>query len=133
MATALHGHDNLVYIWHRYTSISISGTDMPRHFIDCFRIISHNVVLVTKFSEFHKENPTRRNSVSTFYFIFMWNSKCFGRHIAHRQEPKTALAASGFAYVEGCWTCSCWTLKASSNYTFNNPPRMQNQRLLVQF
>ena len=26
------------------------------------------------------------------------------------------------------WTCSCWTLTAS-----NNPPRMQNQRLLVQF
>ena len=29
---------------------------------------------------------------------------------AHHQEPKTALAASGFAYVEGCWTCSWWTL-----------------------
>jgi hypothetical protein len=25
----------------------------------------------------------------------------FGRHTAHHQEPKTALAASGFAYVEG--------------------------------
>ena len=82
----------------------------------------------------HKENPTRRNSVSTFYFIFIWSSTCFGRHTAHHQEPKTALAASGFAYVEGCWTCSCWTLTASSNYTANNPPRMQNQRRLpVQF
>jgi hypothetical protein len=29
----------------------------------------------------------------------------FGRHTAHHQEPKTAQAASGFAYVEGCWTC----------------------------
>ena len=47
---------------------------------------------------------------------------------AHHQEPKTALAVSGFAYVEGCWT-----LTASSNYTSNNPTRMQNQRLLVQF
>jgi len=33
-----------------------------------------------------------------------------GRHTAHHQEPETALRASGFAYVEGCWTCSCWTL-----------------------
>jgi len=37
---------------------------------------------------------------------FTWSSTCFGRHTAHHQEPKTALAASGFAYVEGCWTLS---------------------------
>ena len=83
--------------------------------------------------QFTKKNPTRCNSVSKFYFIFIRSSTCFGRHTAHHQEPKTALAASGFAYVESCWTCSCWTLSASSNYTSNNPPRMQNQRLLVQF
>ena len=58
----------------------------------------------------HIESPTRCNSVSKFYFIFIWSSTCFGRHTAHHQEPKTALAASGFAYVEGCWPCSCWTL-----------------------
>jgi len=57
----------------------------------------------------HIESPTRCNSVSKFYFIFTWSSTCFGRHTAHNQEPKTALAASGFAHVEGCWTCSCWT------------------------
>ena len=98
---------------------------------------------VTEFAEYvsplfrvqklHKEDPTRCNSASKFYFIFIWSSTCFGRHTAHHQEPKTALAPSGFAYVEGCWTCSCWTLSASSHYTSNNPPRMQNQRLLVQF
>jgi len=27
----------------------------------------------------------------------------FGRHTAHHQDPKTALAASGFSYVEGCF------------------------------
>jgi len=58
----------------------------------------------------HKENPTRCNSVSTFYFIFIWSSTCFGQHTAHHQEPKIALAAPRFAYVEGCWTCGCWTL-----------------------
>ena len=43
----------------------------------------------------HIEDPTRCNSVSKFYFIFIWSSTCFGRHTAHHQEPKTALAASG--------------------------------------
>jgi len=46
---------------------------------------------------------------------------------------QTVLASSGFAYVEGCWTCGCWTLSAFSNHTSNNLPRMQNQRMLVQF
>ena len=58
-----------------------------------------------------KKNPTRCNNVSKLYYsLFIWSSTCFGRHTAHHQEPKTALAASGFSYVEGCWTCSWWTL-----------------------
>jgi len=40
---------------------------------------------------------------------FKWSSTCFGRHTAHHQEPKTAQAATSFAYVEDCWVCSCWT------------------------
>jgi len=48
----------------------------------------------------YKANPTRCNSVSKFNFLFIQSSTCFGRHTAHHQEPKTALAASGFAYVE---------------------------------
>jgi hypothetical protein len=53
------------------------------------------------------------------------------QYTTHQQEPKTALAAFGFAYMERCRMCSCWT--ASSNYTSNNLPRMKNQRLPVQF
>jgi len=53
--------------------------------------------------QFIKKNSTRCNSVSKFYYsIFIWSPTCFGWHIAHHQEPKTALAASGFSYVEGC-------------------------------
>ena len=48
-----------------------------------------------------------------YYFIFIWSSTCFGRHTAHHQEPKTALAASGFPYVEGWWTCSWWALSGT--------------------
>ena len=71
------------YLWHERGRNSV----ISKHF-DEVRII-------------HIGNPTRCNSVATFYFIFIWNSSCFGRHTAHHQEPKTALAASGFACVEG--------------------------------
>ena len=55
--------------------------------------------------QFIKKNPTKCNNVSKFYYsIFIWSSTCFGRHTAHHQEPKAALAVSGFAYMEGCWT-----------------------------
>ena len=47
------------------------------------------------------------------YSIFIWSPICFGRHNAHHQELKIALAASGFSYVKGCWTCSLWTLSGT--------------------
>jgi len=94
----------------------------------CWHLMILDVRVSVHHSTIHKENPTRCNSVSKFYFIFIWSSTCFGRHTANNQEPKIALAASGFEYVEVCWTCSCWTLSGSNNAT-----RMQNQRLLVQF
>jgi hypothetical protein len=56
--------------------------------------------------------------IKILFHIYM-KLNMFRANTAHHQEPKTALAASGFAYVEGCWTCSCWTLSASSNYTSN--------------
>jgi len=42
--------------------------------------------------------------IKIYYSMFIWSSTCFGRHTAHHQELKTALAASGFVYVKGCWT-----------------------------
>jgi hypothetical protein len=56
-----------------------------------------------------------------YYSIFMWSSTCFGRHTAHHQEPKTALAASGFSYVEGHWTCSRWTLSGTVYCAWQHP------------
>jgi len=53
------------------------------------------------------KNPTGCSSVSNFIIpYFKWSSTCFGRHTTHHQEPKSAQAASGFAYVEGCWMLS---------------------------
>jgi len=86
-------------------------------------------------AQFVYKNLSKCNTVSKFYYsIFIWSSTCFGRQTAHHQEPKTALAAYGFSYVEGCWTCSWWTLSGtvclttSTNYTSNNLPRMKNHQ-----
>jgi hypothetical protein len=80
--------------------------------------------------KFIKRNQRRCNNVSKFYYsLFIWSSTCFGRHTAHHQEPKTALAASGFSYVEGCWTCGWWTLSGCPT-AFHV---LKNQRLPEQF
>jgi len=64
------------------------------------------------------ERPQTYEQDATVYQNFIssrvWSSTCFGRYTAHHQKPKTSLAAPGFAYVEGCWKCSCWTLSADS-------------------
>jgi hypothetical protein len=41
-----------------------------------------------------KSNKMQKCIESFYYYIFLWSSTCFGRHTAHYQEPKTALAAS---------------------------------------
>jgi hypothetical protein len=65
------------------------------------------------FSKIHTEKSNKmQHCIKLYYFVFIWSSTCFGRHTARHQEPKSALVASGFAYVEGCWTCGCWTLTA---------------------
>jgi len=91
-------------------------------------------------TKIHEEKSNKmQQCIKILLFQFLWSSTCFGRHAAHHQEPKTALAATGFSYVEGCWACSWWTLSStlclitSTNYTSNSLPRMQNQWLPVQF
>jgi hypothetical protein len=62
-------------------------------------------------STIHTEKSNKlQQCVKMYYSVFIWSSTCFGRHTAHHQDHRTALAASGFAYVEGCWMCSCWML-----------------------
>jgi hypothetical protein len=74
-----------------------------------FMIVDRYIIV-----QFIKKNPTKCNSaLKCYYSIFIWSSTCFGRHTAHHQGPKTALAASGSSYVEGCWTCSWWTLSGT--------------------
>jgi len=63
-----------------------------------------------------------KQCIKMYYSLFIWSSTCFGRHTAHHQESKTALAASGFSYVEGCWTCSWWTLSGTVYCAWQRPP-----------
>jgi hypothetical protein len=56
-------------------------------------------------SKIHTEKSNKKQQcIKIYYSIFIWSSTRFGRHTTHHQEPKTALAASGFAYAKGCWT-----------------------------
>ena len=117
---------------------------LPTVFSKGQQIHSHNMKCVTWCSVSllgakRRKRNSHRNSQKdatvnqNLLFHVYTSATCLGGKTAHHQEPKTALASSGFAYVKGCWTCSCWTLSASNNCTASNLPRMQNQRLLVQF
>jgi hypothetical protein len=65
-------------------------------------------------STIHKEKSNKmQQCIKLFLFHIYTSSTCFGRHTAHHQEPKTALTASGFSKVEGCWTCSWWTVSGT--------------------
>ena len=88
-------HKNL----HETTASVIPGNDICVNSVATrVHTISLDVHGFVHHSIIRKENPTRCNSVSKFYFIFIWSSTYFGRHTAHHQEPKTALAA---------WFCIC--------------------------
>ena len=52
------------------------------------------------------------------FHIYMKLNMFQATHTAHHQEPKTALAASGFSYVEGtvCLTSTNYTPKQPSMY-----------------
>jgi hypothetical protein len=75
--------------------------------------------------QFTNKNPNKmQQQINFFYYsIFIWSSTFFGRHSAHHQEPKTALAASGFSYMEGCLHVTSGTLclTTSTNYTSKQP------------
>jgi hypothetical protein len=64
-----------------------------------------------------------------FIIPYLYEVQHVTGNTAHHQEPKTALAASGFVYMDGTVLC----LTASTSYTPNNLPRMKTQRLPVQF
>jgi len=115
--TVTHSND-----WESWSNLLFSFLHTLLHLFSCSFSPQHLVLDTINVNfvdpcitvKFIKKNPTRCNNVSKFYYsIFIWSSTCFGRHTAHRQEPKTALAASGFSYVEGCWTCSWWTLSGT--------------------
>ena len=51
---------------------------------------------INTFISFHTEKSNKmQQCIKIYYSIFIGSSTCSGRHTAHHQEPKTALAASG--------------------------------------
>jgi len=93
-----------------------------------FRGLVHHIIIHTEIAN------KMQQCIKMYYSMFICSSKCFGRHTVHHQKFQTALAASGFAYVKGCWTLrlldsvqqsqhpttSCWI--ASSKLNVQEPP-----------
>jgi len=67
------------------------------------------------------KDSTRCNSVLKF-ISYLYEAQHVSGDTAHHQEPKTVLAASVLACVEGCWLCSCWTLSALSQWLLGRQP-----------
>jgi hypothetical protein len=62
--------------------------------------------------QFIKKIQQDATMYQSFIISYLYEAQHVSGDTAHRQKPKTALAATGFSYVEGCWTCSWWTLSA---------------------
>ena len=52
----------------------------------------------------HTEKIQQDATVLKFIIPYLYEAQHVSGDTAHHQEPKTALAASGFAYMEGCWS-----------------------------
>jgi len=60
-------------------------------------------------STIRKEKSDKmQQCIKIFIVSYLYEAQhVLGDKTAHHQESKTAQAASGFSYVEGCLTCSC--------------------------
>jgi len=69
--------------------------------------------------QFVRKSPTRCNSVSKFYSIFIWSSTCFGWHTTHHQEPlklhKQPLVLHTWKIVGGVVVGRCQVAKLPDN------------------
>ena len=82
-------------------------------------------------------DSVQQQAIKIYYSIFTWNSTCFGRHTAHHQEPKTALAASGLHMWKVVGRVVAGRCQAEPDSLqqphIQQPSTYANQRLLVQF
>jgi hypothetical protein len=66
-------------------------------------------------SKIHKEKSNEMQQCIKFLLFHIYiELNMFRATYGHHQKPKTALAASGFPYAEGCWTCSWWTFPGTA-------------------
>ena len=73
----------------------------------CIKILLFHIYMkLNMFRATHRPSPGAKNCTGSLWFFLTW--KAVGRVVggrcqaAYHQEPKTALTASGFSYVEGC-------------------------------
>jgi len=78
-------------------------------YIETDKYIVQPQILIFQDDSYRKPNKMPQ-CIRIFLFHIYMKLTMFRATHRPSSEPKTALAASGFACLEGCWTCSCWTL-----------------------
>jgi len=64
-------------------------------------------------STIHEEKSNNATMYQNIIIPYLYEAQHFLGDTTHHQEPKTALTASGFSYIEGCWTCGWWMLSGT--------------------
>jgi hypothetical protein len=84
-----------------------------RHMKECnMKFVDPCIIVVLTEKKMQQDATVYQNFIIP---CFKWSSTCFRCHTTCHQEPKTSQAASGFAYVEGCWTLSGRVLHSISS------------------
>jgi hypothetical protein len=91
--------------------ITDSSADVPTWILNILRDLM--CCGSVHYSTILKEKPNKMQQYQNFIIpYFKLSSTCFGRHTAHHHElHKQSLVLHNI--VEGCRTCSCWTLSGS--------------------
>jgi hypothetical protein len=80
--------------------------------------------------QMHKEKSNKmKQCIKILFFHIYMKLNMFQGHTAHHQQPKPALAASSFSYVESCWTCRWWTLSGTVYCARQRPSAVLDSRL----
>ena len=109
--------DQIPAFWSRYKLCRICYTLALN---SLYWIIIKHKFIFTQFIKIIQQDATMFHNIIPYLYEAQHVS---GDPPPHHQEPKTALAASGFSYVEGCRTCSSWTLSGRvTDRAWQHPP-----------
>ena len=126
------------FISHLYVAQHVSG-DTPPNIKSLKLMLQYDIQTLDTYcildvcgsvhhSKIRKENPTRYNSVSKFYFTFICSSTCFGRNTSQHQEPKTNITIT-YTDTGHVLHTRCFWIRASYSQRKSNKTQKCNKIL----